>query len=329
LKKYSLSEVKKMKRYILTVGPSLLKSIPISRIHDGRYIYRINGAHGSERDIKSYIEQIRAQVPGADILMDLPGNKIRTKDIGQINVQKGKEFEILNKNFNYPDFYKHLKKGMTVWANDSTLEFEVIDITDEKTKFLSKTTGMLIDNKGIHARDINAGLPFLYDKDRRLIEIANQYAISFVGLSFVRNQNDISEAKELIASGINVISKVETAEAIKNLNDILACVDYILIDRGDLSSEVSIINIPYYQNYIIEKALYFEKRIFLATQILKNMEAKPIPTIAEIDDLYNISKKGVYGIQLSEETAIGEYIEECISILDKVDRGIVLENVVL
>jgi pyruvate kinase len=150
-----------------------------------------------------------------------------------------------------------------------------------------------------------------------------------VGLSFVRNQNDINEAKKLIANGINIISKVETAEAVRNLNNILACVDYILIDRGDLSSDISIVNIPYYQNYIIEKALYFEKRVFLATQILKNMETKPIPTIAEIDDLYNISKKGIYGIQLSEETAIGEYVEECISILDKVDRSIILENVAL
>jgi pyruvate kinase len=318
-----------MKRYILTVGPSLLTSIPISRIHDDRYIYRINGAHGSERDIKSYVEQIRAQVPDADILMDLPGNKIRTKDIGQIKVRKGEVFEILNINFNYPDFYKHLKKGMTVWANDSTLEFEVIEITDEKIKFLSKSTGILIDNKGIHARDIHSGLPFLYDKDRLLIKLANQYAISFVGLSFVRNPDDIGEAKKLIADGINIISKVETAEAVRNLNGILACVDYILIDRGDLSSEISIANIPYYQNYIIEKALYFEKRIFLATQILKNMETKPIPTIAEIDDLYSISKKGVYGIQLSEETAIGEYVEECLNVLEKVDRNITLENIVL
>jgi pyruvate kinase len=194
---------------------------------------------------------------------------------------------------------------------------------------LSKTTGTLIDNKGIHARNIHSGLPFLYDKDRQLIEIANQCAVSFVGLSFVRNESDIKEAKKLIANGINIISKVETAEAVRNLNHILACVDYILIDRGDLSADISIINIPYFQNYIIEKALYFEKRVFLATQILKNMETKPIPTIAEIDDLYNISKKGVYGIQLSEETAIGEYVEECISILDKVDRCIILENVAL
>jgi pyruvate kinase len=88
--------------------------------------------------------------------MDLPGNKIRTKDIGEIKVQKGEELEILNKNFNYPDFYKFLKKGITVWANDSTLEFEVIDITDEKIKFLPKTTGTLTDNKGVHARDIHA-----------------------------------------------------------------------------------------------------------------------------------------------------------------------------
>jgi len=315
-----------MKRYIFTVGPSLLHTVPLSRIHKDNFIYRINGAHGTSEDIAIYIERIRAQVQNADILMDLPGNKIRTKDVGQIKLVKDKEFSIPNENFNYPEFYQHIKPGMTVWANDSIFEFVVNDVNKEKITFLSKSNGILINNKGVHVRDMHGDLPFLFEKDRRLIKLANEYHIPFVGLSFVRTGGDIEEAKAFLDPAINIISKVETIDAVNNLNDILRSVEYILVDRGDLSTDIGIENIPHYQNYIIEKALYFEKRVFLATQILKNMETKPIPTIAEIDDLYNISKKGIYGIQLSEETAVGEYIEECIAVLDRMEQNIIKEK---
>jgi pyruvate kinase len=314
-----------MKRYILTVGPSLLHNPTISEIHKPAYIYRINGAHGSVNDIEDYIFKIRAQIPDADILMDLPGNKIRTKGTN-INIKTGKEFAIPCTGFNYPNFFKLLTPGMTVWANDSVFEFEVKNVSAEEIVFLSKSTGVLTDNKGVHVRNIHANLPFLFEKDKDLIGLANKHKISFVGLSFVRNRSDIEIAQELIKHG-EIISKVETLAAVKNLNEILEAVEYILVDRGDLSTEIGIENIPHYQQFIIEKALYFNRKIFLATQILKNMETKPIPTIAEIDDLYSISKKGVYGIQLSEETAIGGYVKECIAILEKMAKVIIHEYI--
>ncbi|MCL2182034.1 MAG: pyruvate kinase [Chitinispirillia bacterium] len=311
-----------MKKYILTVGPSLLKKVPISKVHKPSYIYRINGAHGTGESIREMIGEIRSQVGGAEILMDLPGNKVRTKDIGGISIEKGKTFEIPSRCFNYGGFYKLLKPGMTAWANDSTFEFVVEAANSEKITFLSKSNGVLIDNKGVHIRNIHDGLPFLFEKDMELIGIANECALNYVGLSFVRKADDIRLAKTHVKSGIELISKVETIEAVNNLNEILGEVEHILVDRGDLSTDVGIENIPCYQNFIIEKALYFNKKIFIATQVLKHMEDRPIPTIAEIDDLYNISKKGVYGIQLSEETAVGGYVEECLSVLEKVSACI-------
>ena len=309
-----------MKRYILTTGPALLHEVPLREIHNEKNIYRINGAHGSVEDIEGYIQEIRKQIPDADILMDLPGNKIRTKDLpdGGIKVERGKEFTIPSSCFNYTEFYKHLKPEMTAWANDSIFEFVVVSADKDKITFLSKSDGVLINNKGVHIRGIHDQIPYLFEKDRQLIDLANKWSLEFVGLSFVRNAENVQEARSLISKRTDIITKIETLDAVNNINDILPLTSYILVDRGDLSTDIGVEKIPRYQKFIIEKALFFDVKVFLATQVLKNMETKPIPTIGEVEALYEIYKAGVYGVQMSEETAVGQYVKNCIDILNKI-----------
>lgn len=319
-----------MKKFILTVGPALLHEVPITEVHSDKNIYRINGAHGSIADIEGYIEKIRSQVPGAEILMDLPGNKVRTKDVPNngIELVKGEQFTIPNECFNYPDFYRHLKPGMTAWANDSVFEFEVIAVDDEKITFLSKSDGVLINGKGVHVRGMHKDIPFLFEKDKQLIQVANKYHLEYVGLSFVRSAENVKEAKALLAENVKIISKIETLDAVNDINNILPLVEYILVDRGDLSTDIGIINIPRYQKYIIEKAQYYDVKVFLATQVLKNMELKPIPTIGEIEALYEIYKSGVYGVQMSEETAVGKYVKETVGVLNDMFSSVKEETVI-
>lgn len=307
-----------MQKFILTVGPALLHEVPLTEVHSDKNIYRINGAHGSIADIEGYIEEIRAQVPNAAILMDLPGNKVRTKNLPDngIELVKGETFTISNECFNYCKFYRHLKPGMTAWANDSVFEFEVVGVDDKKITFLSKSNGTLINGKGVHVRGMHKDIPFLFEKDKQLIQVANKYHVEYVGLSFVRNADNVKEANLLLAENIKIISKIETLDAVDDIDNILPLVSYILVDRGDLSADIGIINIPRYQKYIIEKALYYDVKVFLATQVLKNMESKPIPTIGEIEALYENYKSGIYGVQMSEETAVGKYVRETVSVLN-------------
>jgi len=306
-----------MKRIIATVGPSLLNKVPINSVHHNRNIYRINGAHGSISEIEKYIQKIKQQVKNAEILMDLPGNKVRTANLknGFIDLKQKEEFALQFDQMNYKDFYKHLKIGDTVWANDSIFKFTVQKIKDNKIIFLSESNGRLLNNKGMHVRGIHKSIPFLFQKDLDLIELANKYKLDFIGLSFVRSAEDIQFAKTLIDHKIKIISKVETLSAVENLISILHEVEYILIDRGDLSTEVGLNKVPNFQKYIIDKALFFGKKVFLATHFLKSMEKNPIPTIPEIIDMYNTLKSGVYGIQMSEETAVGEYPKECLTVI--------------
>jgi pyruvate kinase len=314
-----------MKKIIATVGPSLLHTTPLSEVHNEQNIYRINGAHGTIQDIEEYILEIRKQCITAEILMDLPGNKVRTAGFenGYINIEENKEFSLSFNQMNYKEFYKHIKVGDIVWANDSIFEFVVnnIDVESEIITFLSKSTGKLQNNKGMHVRGIHKDIPFLFEKDKLLIELANKHNLEYVGLSFVRTKEDILEAKELITSNSKIISKVETVAAVENLVDILEIVEFILVDRGDLSTEIGLSKVPSYQKYIIDKALFYGKKVFLATQFLKSMEQNPIPTIPEVIDMFNTLKSGIYGIQMSEETAVGKYPKNCLDTI----RGIMNE----
>lgn len=318
-----------MKRFILTTGPALLHEVPLKEVHNERNIYRINGAHGDINDIEGYIQEIRRQIPNADILMDLPGNKVRTKELpdGGIKIEKGKEFFIDSKCFNYTEFYKYLKPGMTAWANDSIFEFEVVSSDEKGIRFLSKSDGVLIDNKGVHVRGIHDQIPFLFEKDRQLIDLANKWSLEFVGLSFVRSPENVREAKELLSRRIDIITKIETLEAVEKINDILPMTKYILVDRGDLSTDIGVDKIPRYQKFIIDKALFFDVKVFLATQVLKSMETKPIPTIGEIEALYEIYKSGVYGVQMSEETAVGQFVKNCVKTLLDMEEEVRSEGV--
>ena len=117
----------------------------------------------------------------------------------------------------------------------------------------------------MHVRGIHKNIPFLFDKDKKLIELSNRLNIDYVGLSFVRNELDVKEAKKLLKSKIKIISKIETISAVKNLKKILNVVDNILVDRGDLSTEVGFLK---YQNIkkILKIAKKSNKKVFLATQ---------------------------------------------------------------
>ncbi|MCP4155515.1 MAG: pyruvate kinase [bacterium] len=308
-----------MKKIIVTVGPALLTGDRLKRIHDENHIYRINGAHGTILNIDENVDILREAIPEAEILIDLPGNKIRTENLETpLILQKGREFKLKTSQVNYKNTHKCMKKDDVVFADDSTLTFTVQNIDEHEITFLSQSEGKLANNKGLHVRGINQQLPFLFPKDMGLIKLVNRRKVTYVGLSFVRNAKDIEMAQKHLTPGINVIAKVETKSAVENVNSILEIVDSILIDRGDLSTEVGLEKIPLYQRFIIEKALFFNKRVYLATQFLKNMVENPVPTIAEIIDLYHTFKQGIHGIQLSEETAVGRYPEECLAVIRNV-----------
>lgn len=253
-------------------------------------------------------------------MIDLPGNKVRTGNLPlPIPLQKGEELTLSGFEVNYPDFYRHLKPGDVMYANDSTYVLEVIGIDDRTIRLRSGSDGSLTSGKGLHVTGIHADIPFLFERDQELIRGACELGLDIISLSFVRNVADIEQARALIdrAGGpqIKIFAKVETAMALENLAAILETVDTVNVDRGDLSSDIGILNIARAQNSIVAAAHAAGKEVFLATQFLKNMEREPVPLISELIGLYQAVHDGVTGIQLSEETAVGKHPVECVKMV--------------
>jgi len=301
------------------LGPASFDENGLIISHQDNYIYRINGAHNNRVSVEKTVGLLREKYSNPKIIIDLPGNKIRTANLDKpIEVKKGQKFTLNTSNTNFPDFEKHLKKDQIVYADDSTLMFKVIESSCNHLLFTSFSDGFLKNGKGLHIRGIHSHIPFLFEKDLELIDVANELKIEFVGLSFVRDYSDVDLAIKKINSDISILPKIETLSAVKNINTILENVDHILIDRGDLSTDIGLYKVPLFQDHIVRKAKCFNKPVYLATQFLKNMEKNPLPTIAEIIDLYNTLKLGVGGIQLSEETAVGKYPQKCLDVINQI-----------
>jgi len=308
---------------IATIGPSSCNPKIIRSLEkEGVSIFRINGVHGNIDYIEGLISLIKKHRRKAGVLVDLPGNKIRVNRLKKpIRLKIGTEFFLSNQQTNFPDFFKTIRKRDLIYANDSKLRFECISIDAEGANFLSHSEGDLQNNKGLHGCNLNTGMPFLFQRDKELVRAAAKHDVEYIGLSYVRDADDIRDAKRLFKSmgyAPRIISKVETRSAVSNVDKILKEVDHILIDRGDLSAEIGIENISHVQEKLILKiARNKGKKVFLATQFLHNMVNNPLPLIAEVNDLYNTLRKEIHGIQLSEEVSIGRHPVECVRLINR------------
>ena len=310
-------------KVIVTLGPSNMNAKVLKEIDGiGPCIYRINGAHVTANDIPQICETVRMSLPEAQIMLDLAGNKVRITGLkAPLSLENGKTIGIKSNQLNFKNFYKYLKPGDTIHANDSIYTLEVVSADEEKICLLSHSTGPLANNKGLHVRGIHRDIPFIFERDLELIQAGTKSRVDIISLSFVRTAADVQSVKKILLELDNghsrIFAKIETLAAVKNLGHILREVDTVNIDRGDLSTDVGLFELASYQERIVEAVKRAGKQVFLATQFLKNMEQYPIPLIAEIIDLHKTIKTGIHGIQLSEETAIGKYPVDCVKTVFK------------
>lgn len=293
-------------------------------------IIRINGAHISYNDLFVLLKRIRKSFDyNYKLLLDIPGNKIRIVNLLEpIFLNKNREFFIFSDQLNYPQIINYIKKGDEILANDGLYKMKVVEVNENKMKIISHSEGQLTNGKGLHfqkrsVKDKNFNIPFIFEKDKLLLELSIKEKIDYIGVSYVRSIENIQEIKAIIKGNKKPIPiiKIETKEAYNNLEEIIKISDIINIDRGDLSSEIGIINLPAAQREIISIAKKYNKPIFLATQFFHYMVDHPIPLIAEIDAFYSVLEQKINGIQLSEETAIGKYTENILKIIRDLLKG--------
>ena len=266
-----------IKDIICTIGPaSLNKNVLNGLREEGMTIARINGSHGTLEEIEDMVKKLINLLPdekATKILVDLPGNKIRTTNINLPMQFSTEDVIVLKKEMlTFPELYTVVEKGKKLLADDNTIIFEITDIQDNDIVCKCLNDGILKPNKGIHYTGGYHNLPFVFEKDMHLLDLAIKNDLDYVGTSFIRTVENVRRIKAFLdGTNVKVITKIETVEAIENLSHILKETDYIMIDRGDLSTGVGLENVVWYQNEVLKQCLKSNTSVIIATQILKSM----------------------------------------------------------
>jgi pyruvate kinase len=305
---------------------------------------RLNMSHGNQdekaEDIHAARQAAQAMKRPLAVLVDLSGPKIRTdglKDHQPVMLETGSQFIVTTRlvegnshevSTNYSSIARDVKPGARMLLDDGAIELIVESTTDTDVIGRVVNGGLLGERKGINLPGVSLPIQSLTDKDRSDLVWAVQQHAEYIALSFVRRAEDCAEAKALIKESggtAPLIAKIEKAEAIDHLDDIIAAADGIMVARGDLGVETSVELVPVYQKRIIEKTNAAGKLVITATQMLQSMIASPRPTRAEASDVANAVWDGSDCVMLSNETAAGAYpvaaVETMARIIDSAEMG--------
>ena len=308
------------KKIFCTLGPSSLNPLFLKNIKKKVSLLRLNLSHIETKNITNIIKYIRRFTP-TPICIDTEGAQIRTKVRKKIFLKKNQK-NYLGKNCNFnlypPDIIQKINTKDILDVGFDGLKIKILHKNGSKRKFRVINSGTLETNKGVHIINRKINLDFLTEKDKLVIGIAKKMKINNYALSFTNTAEDIKKFNIILPRKSTKIFKIETKEAITNIKKFAKIANNFLIDRGDLSKDIGIMNIPFAQKYIINQLKVNKKnKIFIATNYLETMINNSLPTRAEINDIYSSINSGADGIVLAAETAIGKYPLECVNLLDK------------
>jgi len=298
---------------------------------------RINMSHGTHEEKTQDIQRARAAAAKLGrpiaVLVDLSGPKIRTgelKDDQPVKLIPGSLFTITTRTVtgdasqvstNYGDLPRVVQPGTRMLLDDGALSLIVESATDTDVICKVIDGGLLGERKGINLPGVALPIASLTDKDIVDLKWAVEQNADYIALSFVRRASDCEHAKQLIkeAGGrAPLIAKIEKAEAIDHLDDIIAAADGVMVARGDLGVETSVELVPVYQKRIIERSIQAGKMVITATQMLQSMVSSPRPTRAEASDVANAVWDGTDCVMLSNETAMGDYPDAAVAMMARI-----------
>jgi pyruvate kinase len=329
-------------KILATLGPaSDTQEIIESMMTAGVNAVRINMSHGTQEEASERIDRARAAAASLKkplaILVDLSGPKIRTRTLkngGPVFLSDGAAFTITTRDVegdetivstNFEGLPTAVEPGTRILIDDGAIELLVESETETDILTTVKVGGWLNERKGINLPNTTLPIPSMTEKDRADLEWALKKKVDYIALSFVRRGEDCREARQKIKEldtrrfgRALLVAKIEKAEAIENLDDIIKETDGVMVARGDLGVETSVEHVPVYQKRIIEKAVANDKFVITATQMLQSMIESPHPTRAEASDVANAVWDGSDAVMLSAETASGRYPLETVETMARI-----------
>jgi pyruvate kinase len=222
---------------------------------------------------------------------------------------------------NYPLLPKEVKVGGFVLLHDGKKKLQITDIkgNDVITKVI--VGGEIKNKRGVNLPGAYLSMSSITEKDRKDLEFGIKNKVDFIALSFVRRPSDINELKDLLTkakSKASIIAKIETPEALENIDEIIKLADGIMVARGDLAIEIPAEEVPLVQKMLISKCNTVGKPVITATQMLESMIKSPVPTRAEVSDIANAIIDGTDAIMLSEETTLGDFPVEAVQMMSRI-----------
>ncbi|MCU0926146.1 MAG: pyruvate kinase [Hydrogenophaga sp.] len=318
-------------KIVATLGPaSNTPEMLEAMIRAGVNVVRMNFSHGKAQDHIDRADMVRAAAKRAGrevgIMADLQGPKIRVGKFadGKVMLEPGQPFvldasrtepgDIGGVGLDYKELPKDVKAGDVLLLNDGLIVMTVDKVAGDAVHTTVKLGGELSNNKGINKQGGGLTAPALTAKDMEDIKTAMSLRADYVAVSFPKNATDMELARQLCnmaAAQYNhkpgLIAKIERAEAIPELANILKVSDGIMVARGDLAVEVGNALVPGLQKHMIKLARQMDKVVITATQMMESMIVNPVPTRAEVSDVANAVLDGTDAVMLSAETAAGKY----------------------
>lgn len=318
------------------MGPSTDdKEVMRGLVREGMDVARFNFSHGTHPEQKArmdMLKQVREEEhANTAILLDTKGPEIRTgvlKDGKKVTLQTGGTFVLTSEeivgdsqkvSITYSGLVDDVDKGKKILIDDGLIELEVTKKSGKDIICRVVNGGELGERKGVNVPNVPVRLPAITEKDREDIKFGVEQEVDFIAASFVRNAECILEIraylKSLNAPYIPIIAKIENAEGIQNIDEIIRAADGIMVARGDLGVEIPAEELPYLQKLLIQKCNYNFKTVITATQMLDSMMRNPRPTRAEVTDVANAVYDGTDAVMLSGETAAGKYPLEALRMM--------------
>jgi pyruvate kinase len=329
-------------KIVATLGPASSDPPLLEKmIRAGVNVVRLNFSHGKAQDHIDRAKLVReaAQRAGREvaIMADLQGPKIRVGKFaeGKVMLENGAKFvldasrtelgDIHGVGLDYKELPRDVKPGDLLLLNDGLIVLTVEAVRGEQVHTIVKVGGELSNNKGINKQGGGLTAPALTGKDMEDIKTAMSFQADYVAVSFPKNATDMEMARQLAnVAGAEykhkpgLIAKIERAEAIPLLEEILRASDGIMVARGDLAVEVGNAAVPALQKRMIKLAREHDKVVITATQMMESMITNPVPTRAEVSDVANAVLDGTDAVMLSAETAAGKYPLETVEEMSKI-----------
>ena len=329
-------------KIIATLGPATYGPEKLEKLFKaGADVVRLNFSHGTWEDHKRQIGMVRdvAQRCGRHIgiLGDLQGPKIRINcfSAGYVRLAEGQPF-VLDSSLDqqagnenevgvaYPQLAQDVKSGDVLLLDDGQIALSVESVSGTRINCIVKIGGTLSDKKGINRQGGGMSAPALTEKDLEDLRRAAEEEIDWIAVSFVRDQDDINRARQVLeaAGGTGrIIAKIERAEAMGNLAAIIEASDGVMVARGDLGVEMGFAGLAGMQKTIIKMARNRHKVCITATQMMESMIHSQMPTRAEVSDVANAVMDGTDAVMLSAETAVGEFPFKAVAAMSEVCIG--------